>query len=128
MNENANSNDKNTPNARGNKQPKHKVKFPCKLCKDDHLTHLQPRMEDGLKFIAQGPTVFKNPLPNNKNMNLRIMDSGSASSGTQNPLDATSGHNCINMVKSTSVVMHVKDYGSSQPDLGKEPAPPEIPL
>ena len=45
-NENANSNDKKARNAGGDKQPKCKVKFPCKLCKDDHLTHLCPRMED----------------------------------------------------------------------------------
>ena len=35
-NENANSNHKNTHNAGGDKQSKRKVKFPCKLCEDDH--------------------------------------------------------------------------------------------
>ena len=34
----------------------------------------------------------------------------------------------INMVHATKVVTHVKYYGSSQPDLGKEPAPLESPL
>ena len=61
-------------------------------------------------------------------MNSRTVDPGCSSSGTQNPSNAASVHGCINMVKATSVVMHVKDYGSSQPDLGKEPAPPESPL
>ena len=61
-------------------------------------------------------------------MNSRTVDPGCASSGTQNPPDATSGHGCINMVKDTSVVMHVKDYGLSQLDLGKEPTPLESPL
>ena len=51
-NENANSNDKNAQNAGGDKKPKHKVKFPYKLCKDDHLTDLCPRMEDTSRFIA----------------------------------------------------------------------------
>ena len=32
---------------------------------------------------------------------------------------------CINMVRATKVVTHAKYYGSSQLDLGKEPAPPE---
>ena len=50
-NENANNNDKNT-NAGGDKQSKRKLKFPCKLCKEDHLTHLCPRMEDASRFIA----------------------------------------------------------------------------
>ena len=50
-NKNSNNNDKNT-NARGDKQSKCKVKFPCKLCKEDHLTHLCPHMEDASRFIA----------------------------------------------------------------------------
>ena len=72
--------------------------------------------------------MFTNPLPNNKNMNSRTVDPGCASSGTQNPLDAASGHGCINMVNATNIVTHAKYYGSSQPYLGKEPAPPESSL
>ena len=49
-NENANNNDKNNKNAGGDKQNKHKVKFPCKLCKDDHLTYLCPRMDEASKL------------------------------------------------------------------------------
>ena len=44
-NENATNNEKNSQNAGGDKQVKCKVKFPCKLCKDDHLTYLCPRMK-----------------------------------------------------------------------------------
>ena len=124
-NENGNNNDKNTNNVGGDKHPKRKVKFPCKLCKDDHLTHLCPHMEDASKFIAQGPTVFTNPLPNNQNMNSRTVDLGITSCGPRNPLDAASGHGCINMVNPTNVVMCGKEYGSSQCDLGKEPDAPE---
>ena len=32
------------------------------------------------------------------------------------------------MVHATKVVTHAKDYGSSQPDLGKGPTPTESPL
>ena len=32
------------------------------------------------------------------------------------------------MMSDSKVVTHTKDYGSSQPDLGKEPSPPENPL
>ena len=53
-NENANTNDKNTRNAGGDKQSKHKAKFPCKLCKDDHLTYLCPRIDEAWIFLAQG--------------------------------------------------------------------------
>ena len=106
-------------NAGGDKQPKHKVKLPCNLYKDNHLTHLCPRMEDASKFIAQGPIVFTNPLPNNQNMNLRTVDPGCASGKNQNPPEATSGHGCINMVHAAKVVTRVKYYGLSQPKLGK---------
>ena len=74
--------------------------------------------------MAQGPAALTNPLPHNKNMNSRTHDQ---SGGDQDPSE-TSGHGCINMVCATKVVTHAKDYGSSQPDLGKEPDPPRIPL
>ena len=68
--------------------------------------------------------MLTNPLPHNKNMNSRTHDQ---SGGDQDPPEATV-HGCINMVCATKVVTHAKDYGSSQPDLGKEPTPPESPL
>ena len=58
-------------------------------------------------------------------MNSRTIDPHYASGGYQNLLEANIGHGCINMVCAAKVVTHAKDYGSSQPDLGKEPAPPE---
>ena len=85
-------------------------------------------MEDASRFIAQGPAVLTNPLPNNKNMNSRTIYPGCASEGNQNPSEATSGHGCINMMSDAKVVTHMKYYGSSQPDLGKETSPPESPL
>ena len=83
-------------------------------------------MEDALRFIAQGPAVLTNPLANNQNMNLRTIDPHCALGGGQNLLEANIGHGCINMVHATKVVTRAKDYGSSQLDLGKEPAPPKI--
>ena len=73
-NENDNYNDKNARNARGDKHIKCKVKFPCKLCKEDQITDLCPHMEDSSRFIAQGPTVLTNPLPHNQNMNSSTID------------------------------------------------------
>ena len=69
--------------------------------------------------------MFTNPLPNNQNMNLRTVDPGCASVGTQNPPEVTPAHGCINMVKATKVVRCVKYYGSSQPDLVKKIDPPK---
>ena len=61
-------------------------------------------------------------------MNLRTNDPHYASGGDQNPPESNTGHGCINMVCATKVVTHAKDYGSSQPNLGKEPAPPKSPF
>ena len=65
--------------------------------------------------------MLTKPLPRNQNMNSRTHDH---SGGDQDPSEASSGHGCINMVRATKVVTRAKDYGSSQPDLGKEPTPP----
>ena len=85
-------------------------------------------MEDASRFIAQGPAVLTNPLPHNQNLNLSTHDPHFASGGDQDPLEASTGHGCINMVHATKVVTCAKDYGLLQLDLGKEPAPPKSPL
>ena len=72
--------------------------------------------------------MLTNPLPNNQNMNLRTIDPYCALGEYQNPLEANTCHGCVNMVRATKVVTRVKYYGSSQPDLWKEPPPTEIPL
>ena len=109
MNENANNNDKNSCNSWGDKQAKHKVKFSCKLCKDDHLTYLFPCIDEASRFLAQGPAVVTNTLLHNQNINSRTHDQ---SSGDQD-LSEGSGHGCINMVRVVKVVTRAKDYGSS---------------
>ena len=72
--------------------------------------------------------MLTNPLPHNQNMNSRTNDPHYALGEDQNLLEANTGHGCINMVHATKVVTCAKDYGSSQPDLGKEPAPPKSPF
>ena len=122
-NENASNNDKNGQNAGGDKQAKRKVKFPCKLCKDDHLTYLCPRIDEASRLLAQGPAVLTNPLPHNQNMNSKSQEQSS-----ENDPPEASARGCINMVRATKVVTHAKDYGSSQPSPGKEPDPAGTPL
>ena len=61
-------------------------------------------------------------------MNSRTIDPHCSLGGDQNLPEANTSHGSINMVSDTKVVTHVKDYGSSQLDLWKEPAPPESPL
>ena len=85
-----------------------KVKFPCNLCKDDHLTYLCPRIDESLRFLAQGPVVLTNPLLHNQNMNLKSHDQSS-----ENDPPETSARGCINMVHAAKVVTRAKDYGPS---------------
>ena len=72
--------------------------------------------------------MLMDPLLHNQNMNSRTMDSGSDSGGIKKSLNTVSGHGCIKMMSAENVVVRAKDYGSSQPDLGKEPTPPETHL
>ena len=51
-------------NANGGKKEKKKVKFPCKLCHEDHLTHICPLMEQAQKLLkSQQLAILKDPFP-----------------------------------------------------------------
>ena len=85
-------------NADGGKKEKKKVKFPCKLCHEDHLTHLCPLMEQAQKLLkVQQPTVLKDPFPQ-----------GQKSSSVSNIVGGTSSappdQNYINMVQSETLL------------------------
>ena len=67
--------------------------------------------------------MLTNPLPHNQNMNSKSQEKSS-----ENDPPEASAHGCINMVRAAKVVTRVKDYGSSQPNPGKEPNPPGTPL
>ena len=68
------------------------------------------------------------PLPQNQNMDSRTMDTRSHFGWYKNLSVTEGGHGCINMMLAANVVTFSKDYGSSQPNMGKEPIPPEISL
>ena len=42
---------KPTNNADGGEKEKNKVKFPCKLCQEDHLTHQCPLIDQAQKLL-----------------------------------------------------------------------------
>jgi hypothetical protein len=51
------------------KNENRKVKFPCKLCRDDHLTHQFPQLEESQTLLAQQElAVLTNPFPQGKNL------------------------------------------------------------
>ena len=52
----------------GRKESKKKVKFPCKLCNGDHLTHLCPKIQDAQYLLVQqgsssSQAILTNPFP-----------------------------------------------------------------
>ena len=47
------NNDRSNNNAGEGKKEKWKVKFPCKICKDDHLTHLCPKIKEASRLLSQ---------------------------------------------------------------------------
>ena len=67
--------------------------------------------------------MLMNPLPHNQNMNSKSQEQSS-----ENDPPEASAHGYINMVRAAKVVTRAKDYGSSQPNPGKEPDPPGNPL
>lgn len=42
-----------TENKAGGKRERGKVKFPCKLCTGNHLTHHCPRMDEALRLLKE---------------------------------------------------------------------------
>ena len=55
-------------NAKGGKKDKNKVKFPCKLCQEDHLTYQCPLMKQAHKLLKeQQPVILKDPFPQEQN-------------------------------------------------------------
>ena len=77
---------------------KHKVKFPCKLCTDDHLTHLCPKLAEAARLLNLPPVVLTNPFPHNQHLASSYSNAGNAPGGSQNPLSQDGDHVCINMV------------------------------
>jgi hypothetical protein len=62
----------------GNKEKK-KDKFPCKLCKEDRLTHQCPKLEEAQCLLARQQNIMlTNPFPQGQHMAM------GTSSNTQN--------------------------------------------
>jgi ribosomal protein L44E len=62
----------------GDNKKTNKVKFPCKLCSESHLTHLCPKISEAKRFlgqpnVAQQMVVLSNPFPHlNQQMVVNI--------------------------------------------------------
>jgi hypothetical protein len=49
------NNERMNNNVGEGKKERRKVKFPCKLCTDDHLTHLCPKLAEAVRLLSLPP-------------------------------------------------------------------------
>jgi hypothetical protein len=90
-----------------------KVKFPYKICTNDHLTHLCPKLTEDGRIFSLPPIVLTNTFPHNQHMTSRSSNSENAASGSQNPPMQDDEHLCINMVKyEVNVATRSRNYSS----------------
>jgi hypothetical protein len=59
------TNEKLNNNVGEGKKERRKVKFPCKICNDEHLTHLCPKLMEVKRLLSLPPIVLTNPFPHN---------------------------------------------------------------
>ena len=55
------------------------MKFPCKICAEDHLTYKCPQLQECTDFIAnkdfgRTPTILHNPFPNQQQQHQHMVD------------------------------------------------------
>jgi hypothetical protein len=120
----------NNNDGEGTKE-KRKVKFPCKLCTNDHLTHVCPKLAEAPRLLNISPTMLTNPFPHKHHLASSSLNTGNASGGSQNPSSQDDDHVCINMVGATIYIATLSQYyGSSKASTSLEapPPPPEMNL
>jgi hypothetical protein len=108
-----------------------KVKFPCKLCTDDHLTHLCSKLAEAARLLNIPPAVLMNPFPHNQHLASSYLNTINVLGGSQNPPPQYGDHVCINMVDAKiDIATRSRDYGSSKDSTSLEapPPPPETNL
>jgi hypothetical protein len=121
------NNGKHNDNAgKGNKE-KCKVKFSCKLCIDDHLTHLCPKLAKIARLLNTLPVVLTNPFPHNQHLASSSSNVRNAPGGSQNPPSQDGEGVCINMVDvKIDIATHSRYYSSSKASTSLEAPPPPL--
>jgi hypothetical protein len=124
------NNDRLKVNASEGKKEKWKVKFPCNLCIDDHLTHLCPKLKEDERLLYILVDVLTNLFAHNQKMPSISSNAENAASGSQNPPVHDSDRLCFNMFKShINVATQSRDYIFAKVVLGIDsPSCSETPL
>jgi hypothetical protein len=105
------NNEKMNNNVGEGKKERWKVKFPYKLCIDDNLAHLCPKLAEAAKLLSLSLIVLTNTFPNNQHMASSSSNVENVSGGNQNPPTQDGDRLCINMVKSeVNVATRSRDY------------------
>jgi hypothetical protein len=121
------NNGKHNDNAREGRKDKRKVKFPCKLCTDEHLTHLCPKLVEVARILNLPPAMLMNPFPHNQHLASSSLSTGNAPGGSQNPPSQDGYYVCINMVKAKiDIATRSRYYSSSKPSTSLEAPPPPL--
>jgi hypothetical protein len=79
------NNEKSNNNVGEGKKERQKVKFPCKLCTNNHLTHLCPKIVEATRLLSLLPAVLTNLFPHNHQMASSSSNAENEASGSQNP-------------------------------------------
>jgi hypothetical protein len=121
------NNGKHNDNAGEGNKEKCNVKFPCKLCIDDHLTHLCPKLVEATRLLNLPPAMLMNLFPHNQHLASSSLNVKNASGGSQNPPPQDGDHVCINMVdEKIDIATRSRDYGSSKASTSLEAPPPPL--
>jgi hypothetical protein len=121
------NNGKQNDNVGEGKKEKRKLKFPCKLCTDDHLTHLCPKLAEAARILNLLSIVLTNPFPHNQHLASSSTNIGNAVDGSQNPPSQYGDRVCINMVDAKiDIATRSRDYSSSKASTSLEAPPPPL--
>jgi len=99
-----------------------KVKFPCKLCNGDHLTHLCPKIQDAQRLLVQqgsssSQVVLTNPFPQGQQLLVDANSNvGTSAGGNQ---EGENSSNVYMMNSHVDVATRARDYGETETSKAK---------
>ena len=99
------------------------MKFPCKLCAGDHLTHLCPKIQDAQRLLAQqgsssSQAMLTNPFPQGQQLVVSANQNPRASSGGTQEGEIPS--NIYMMSAHVDVTTRSRDYGGQESSKAKD--------
>jgi hypothetical protein len=121
---------KPTDNDGGDNTEKQKVRYPCNLCVEDHLTHLCSRLAEAQNFVMQQQqAVLINPLQHGKNLTQASVSMKGGNQETFPPSNNPASVNVYMVRGDAFMLTRAHDYSKpSTFEKGKEVDLPSLPL